>query len=135
MIKPSETEQPVRIDKWLWAARFYKTRTVAADAISGGKVHVNGERVKPSRSIKVGDYLEIRRGHYEFCVTVISLGKQRRPASEAGLMYEETAQSVEARRVMQDHLKIEAVYTRKTNHRPNKQERRQLLKVKRGTSS
>lgn len=133
MNKLSEAPQ-VRLDKWLWAARFYKTRTVAADAVNGGKVHMNGERVKPSRLVQMGDYLEIRRGHCAFSVTVILISKQRRPAKEAQMMYEETKQSIEARHVMQDHLKVESLYMRKERHRPNKQERRALLKMKKSLS-
>ncbi|HGG59409.1 MAG TPA: RNA-binding S4 domain-containing protein [Gammaproteobacteria bacterium] len=83
----------VRIDKWLWATRFYKTRSLAAESVSGGKVHLNGMRVKPAKGVKVGDRLEIRRGHEVFEVDVLGLMDRRGPARVAQTQYEETEAS------------------------------------------
>lgn len=129
MLEASE-ENRLRLDKWLWAARFYKTRTIAAEAVNGGKVQVNGERVKSSRRVQPGDRLDIRRGHYAYSVTITSIAAQRRSAQEAQEMYVESAESLEARSIMQLRLKAEPLHTGKADHRPNKRERRQLLKMK-----
>src|SRR5687768_2559272 len=85
----TETEDRTRLDKWLWAARFYKTRTLAAEAISGGKVQVNGERVKRAKPLQVGDEIRIRQGPYEHRVVVRELSNHRGPAAQAALLYEE----------------------------------------------
>ena len=88
------TEEKVRIDKWLWAARFFKTRSMAAQAVSGGKVHLNGARIKPARIVQKGDELRIRRGEVEFVVIVQDIADRRGPAREAQLLYEETEASI-----------------------------------------
>src|SRR5262247_2286057 len=88
-----ETSEPTRIDKWLCAARFFKTRSLAAEAVAGGKIDVNGARPKPSRIMRIGDQLSIRRGPYEWTVVVKGLAKLRGPAPEAQLLYEETENS------------------------------------------
>lgn len=90
----------LRLDKWLWAARFFKTRSLAADAIDGGKVLWQGQRAKPAREVKVGDELEIHAGEQRWTVVVRGLNPQRRPAAEARLLYEETAES-QTRRVQE----------------------------------
>ncbi len=87
----------VRLDKWLWAARFFKTRGKAKEAIDGGKVHMDGVRAKPSKEVKVGDTIKLGQGWDERIVNVVSLSEQRRGAPEAALMYEETQESVEKR--------------------------------------
>ena len=91
-----------RIDKWLWAARFFKTRSLAADAIDGGKVRWNGQTVKPAREVKPGDELEISAGEIRWTVIVRGLNHQRRPAPEARLLYEETAASTERRQRLEE---------------------------------
>ena len=83
-----ETREPIRIDKWLWAARFFNTRSVAAAAVTGGKIEVNGARAKPSKIMRVGDKLKIRRGLYEWTVVIKALAKLRGPAAEAQLLYD-----------------------------------------------
>ncbi len=83
----------VRIDKWLWAARFFKTRSLAAESVSGGKVHLNGMRVKPAKGVKVGDRLEVRRGHDIFEIDVLELSARRGPARIAQTLYRETEAS------------------------------------------
>src|SRR3954469_17772059 len=95
----------IRIDKWLWAARFYKTRALAADAIAGGKVQVNGERVKRAKPLQVGDEARIRQGPYEYQILVRKLSDRRGPAVQAGALYEEKAESRAAREVLALQLK------------------------------
>ncbi|MBF0609569.1 MAG: RNA-binding S4 domain-containing protein [Magnetococcales bacterium] len=111
-----------RIDKWLWAARFFKTRSLATDEINGGKVHCNGQRVKPSRALRVGDRLEIRQGEVEKEVIVRGLSDRRGPASEAVLLYEETPASVTRREEAMRQRRESPVL--RTEGRPNKQQRR-----------
>jgi len=93
---PTETSK-VRIDKWIWAARFFKTRSLATDAVAGGKVRLNQQRIKPAKEVHVGDELIIRTGYVERTVIVQSLSKQRRSAKEAVLLYEETPESIQRR--------------------------------------
>src|SRR3954469_22099444 len=95
----------VRIDKWLWAARFYKTRALAAEAIAGGKVQVNGERVKRAKPLQVGDDVRIRQGPYEHQVVVRDLSDRRGPAVQAAALYEEKAESRAAREALAVQLK------------------------------
>lgn len=87
----------VRLDKWLWAARFYKTRAIAREMVEGGKVHYNGQRSKPSKIVELNATLTLRRGNDERTVIIKAITEQRRPATEAVTLYEETAQSVEKR--------------------------------------
>jgi len=124
-----ETQQ--RLDKWLWAARFFKTRPLAAQAISGGKVHLNGERVKPSRNIKAGDQIQITRGQFEFKITVDALNKHRRPAIEAQALYTEDEQSMQKRKELAQSLKILNANMPHSEKRPSKKQRRQIVKFKR----
>jgi ribosome-associated heat shock protein Hsp15 len=98
----------VRIDKWLWAARFFKTRSMAAQAVAGGKVHLNDARIKPARLIQPGDELRIRRGEFEFMVTVLALLDKRRPAKEAQLLYEESEESISQRQQYKEKKRLEA---------------------------
>ncbi len=116
----------VRIDKWLWAARFYKTRSAAQQAVEGGKVKLNGERTKPSRELKTGDMLVIHIGSYEWLITVTGLTDKRGPAAEARKLYEEDA-AAQARRTEQVALRRFAADPGQERHgRPTKRERRQL---------
>jgi ribosome-associated heat shock protein Hsp15 len=120
-------EDKVRIDKWLWAARFFKTRSMAAQAVTGGKVHVNGARIKPARIILPGDELRIRRGEVEFVVIVKNLSDKRRPASEAQLLYEETEFSIQQRQATREKKRLEAASKMYgPMKRPDKRERRQI---------
>jgi len=120
----------VRIDKWLWAARFFKTRSLAAQAVDGGKVHCNGNRVKPARAVHAGDELRIRQGPYELIVLVRALSERRGPASEAVLLYEETPASVAARDALKEQLRVEPVYEAKG--RPTKRDRRHIIRFTEG---
>lgn len=99
----------VRLDKWLWAARFYKTRALAREMIEGGKVHYNGQRSKPSKIVELNATLTLRQGNDERTVIVKAITEQRRPASEAALLYEETAESVEKREKMALARKLNAL--------------------------
>lgn len=120
-----------RLDKWLWAARFYKTRTLAKEMIDGGKVHYNGQRTKPNKSVEIGAKISLRQGSEEKEVEVLALSEQRRGASEAQLLYCETAQSVAQRE--KRALMRQAGGLAISDHRPNKKERRDLLKFKQRT--
>ncbi|HQU14710.1 MAG: RNA-binding protein [Chromatiales bacterium 21-64-14] len=119
----------VRIDKWLWAARFFKTRALAAQAVSGGKVHVNGERVRSSRELHPGNVLSIRRGPYEFVVEVRGLTKRRVPAPEAAQLYEETAESRATRERLAQERRMETPAGEGPSRRPDKRQRRRLFRV------
>jgi ribosome-associated heat shock protein Hsp15 len=127
---PSESER-IRIDKWLWAARFYKTRSLASEAVDGGKVHVNGDRVKSARALKVGDRLEIRRGQEELEVVVRVLSEQRGPATAAQTLYEETAASVTKRETQAEQQRALAAAMPRFDTRPDKRSRRDLAKFTR----
>ena len=102
-------ESGLRLDRWLWAARFYKTRGLATRAIEGGKVHLNGSRVKKAREVKVGDIVRVMRSPHEIHVSVRALSPNRRSAPQAAELYEETGESVAKRELMKDHLKSNSV--------------------------
>lgn len=120
----------MRVDKWLWAVRFFKTRSLAAQAVSGGKVHCNGDRVKPARMIKPGDQLTIHKDMYEWVVRVEGLSPRRLPAPDARKLYTETEESIAAREQRQQQNRLENALRAKPLHRPNKRERRQLVALK-----
>ena len=117
---------PVRVDKWLWAARFFKTRGVAAEAVGGGKVEINGARAKPSRLVRPGDRLSIRRGPYEWTVVVKNLAKLRGPASQAQALYEETEESSRRREAAAAQMKLERPRQFDSPGRPSKKDRRAM---------
>ncbi|MEZ0333061.1 MAG: RNA-binding S4 domain-containing protein [Gemmatimonadales bacterium] len=120
----------VRLDKWLWAARFYKTRTLAAEAIAGGKVQVNGDRAKRARPVDVGDEIRVRQDPYEHRVVVRELSERRGPASQAAGLYEETAESREARERMALQLKTMHSAFVPERGRPTKRDRREIERLK-----
>jgi ribosome-associated heat shock protein Hsp15 len=120
------------MDKWLWAARFYKTRSLAAEAVAGGKVEVNGMRAKPSRNVRIGDALTIRRGPYAWTVMVKALSTRRGPPTEAQLLHEETDESIRARQEVAVQLRLQGPQFGRSG-RPSKKDRRTILKLtKRG---
>lgn len=123
-------EKDVRLDKWLWAARFYKTRSIAKAMIEGGKVHYNGQRAKVSKIVEVGAKLKLRQGNEEKEVEILALSDQRRGAPEAQLLYRETEQSVKKREEFAWARKNNALSMPHPDRRPNKKERRDLLKFK-----
>jgi ribosome-associated heat shock protein Hsp15 len=117
----------VRLDKWLWAARFFKTRSLATQAVDGGKVEVNGARVKPAKDVRVGDELRIRLGPYEHLVVVRGLGDKRGSATIAQTLYQETAESIAAReKLRESHRLAPAMFVYEEKGRPTKKDRRAL---------
>ncbi len=124
-------ETKVRLDKWLWAARFFKTRSLAKQAIEGGKIHCDGQRVKPSKEISVGITLTIRQDLDEKIILVLALSEQRRGAPEAALLYSETEASVAEREKRSAERKAGLASFIVSDHRPNKKERRQIHQFQR----
>lgn len=118
----------VRIDKWLWAARFFKTRSLATDAVDGGKVRVNGERVKPARSVKIGDTLAIDNGATEWEVVVRDVADKRGSATIAQALYEETAQSIAERQQKAEQRRFFREPSMDIKGRPTKRDRRLIDK-------
>ncbi|MBF0358708.1 MAG: RNA-binding protein [Magnetococcales bacterium] len=116
-----------RLDKWLWSARFFKTRTLATEAINGGKVHLHGERCKPGRALALGDILDIRKGPYIYTVKVLGLSNRRGPAKEAVLLYEESQESREKRERIQIGMK--AQIRPSPGGRPTKKDRRKFSNI------
>jgi ribosome-associated heat shock protein Hsp15 len=125
---PIKKLESVRLDKWLWASRFFKTRKNAVEAISGGKVHLNGARTKPSRNIHIGDELNITRENYRYHVEVLALNDKRRPAKEAQLLYVESDESMKAREAEREMRQMNSASVHQTDKKPNKKERRQMDK-------
>ena len=121
-------QEKVRLDKWLWAARFFKTRALASEAISGGHVHLNGNRVKPARAVNVGDLLSIRKGEIEFQIEVLALSTRRGPAREAVALYEESEESKEAREVYAEQRRLMAASGPAPKKRPDKRDRRRIIR-------
>jgi ribosome-associated heat shock protein Hsp15 len=117
---------PVRLDKWLWAARFYKTRTLAAEAIDAGRVEVNGERAKRARHITIGDKLRIRKPPFEQLIEVLGESEQRGPASVAATLYSESEDSRKAREAMAAKLKAMGPPVFRDRGKPGKKERRDI---------
>ena len=129
--EPEMTDQRVRADKWLWAARFYKTRTLATEAIAGGKVHVNGERAKPAKALQIGDAVRIRQEPYEFTIIVRQLAERRGTAAMATHLYEETAESRATRERVALQLKLtHTVFVPDSRGRPTKRDRRAIERLK-----
>jgi ribosome-associated heat shock protein Hsp15 len=124
-------ESKIRLDKWLWAARFYKTRSLAKNAIENGKIQCDGQRVKPSKEISVGNMLQIRQDLDEKMIEVIALSDQRRGAPEAMLLYTETEGSIAEREKRSAERKAGFVSFTASDHRPNKKERRQIHQFQR----
>lgn len=129
-MKDNEDDNKVRLDKWLWAARFFKTRAQAKEAIEGGKVHCRGERCKPGKEPKVGDELQIRIGFDERTVLVQALSGVRRGAPEAQLLYSETADSITRREAAAAAQRKAGSIGVETDGRPSKKQRRQLFQFR-----
>ncbi|XOF33057.1 MAG: RNA-binding S4 domain-containing protein [Candidatus Electrothrix sp. YB6] len=124
--KTQAQENPVRIDKWLWAARFFKTRSLAAKAVSGGHVHLNGKRVKPSRSVHPGEQLRIQRGHEEYIVNILALSSRRGPAKIAATLYEETEDSLARRTAAREERRLIRASAARPEGKPDKRDRRKI---------
>jgi ribosome-associated heat shock protein Hsp15 len=123
-------DSTLRLDKWLWAARFFKTRALAAAAVTGGKVKVNGERVKAAKAIRPNDALNIHIGPCEYIVRILALSARRGPAPQAALLYEESASSQAARNELATRLAAERRLVTPPKGRPGKKERRQIIQFK-----
>lgn len=132
-MKPEETGAAARarIDRWLWCARFYKSRALAREAVAGGKVHVNGERVRPARTVAVGDRLRITRAPFEIVLIVRGLPTRRGPAAEAQTCYEETPESVAQRARLREQHALAAAFAPRPPARPDKRARRRLRRLHR----
>ena len=126
-----QNSESMRTDKWLWCARLFKTRSVAAEALRKGKVKINGARVKPSRPIVPGDKLSIRKGMYSYHITVNRLAPSRLSADQASLLYDETESSLKQRQKLALQLKTESKSIPRTKGRPTKRERREILRFTR----
>ncbi len=125
----SSTTAQIRLDKWLWAARFYKTRSLAREMVDGGKVHYNGQRSKPSKLVEIGATITLRQGNEEKTVIVENLSQQRRGASEAQTLYRETSDSI-VKRERQSMLRKLNAHNPSPERRPDKKQRRDLIKFK-----
>lgn len=126
----SDGKDSQRLDKWLWAARFFKTRPLAVEAINGGKVHVDGQRVKPSRTVRPGTRLSIHKGQLEWQIQIMAVSKQRRPAAEAALLFEEDESSRLRRQKLVQERRALAPAARAEPGRPTKRDRRRLNELR-----
>ena len=120
----------MRLDKWLWAARFFKTRSLASDAVDGGKVKLNGASAKPAKDVKVGDRLQLHAGNQDWEVVVQGLNEQRRPAPEAQLLYQETPDSLQQRTQAAELRKLAPAPAPDHKGRPTKRDRRELSRFR-----
>jgi ribosome-associated heat shock protein Hsp15 len=131
----SEPLERVRIDRWLWAARFYRTRSLATAAVNGGKVEVNGERAKPARLIRIGDAVSVRQPPFEWQLLVRGLAERRGSASVAAGLYDETADSRAARQRLQEQLRVvQPLFVYEDKGRPTKKDRRMIDRWEKGKS-
>jgi len=126
------SSEGVRIDRWLWAARFFKTRRLAVEAINGGKIEINNARAKPAKLVRPEDRVQIRKDAYTFHVVVQALAEQRASAPIARTLYEETAESMQAREALGQQLRAQSAAFPKPMGRPEKNDRKQLARFKRG---
>jgi ribosome-associated heat shock protein Hsp15 len=116
----------VRLDKWLWAARFFKTRALATEAVSGGKVHLRGQRIKPARGVKIGDRFEVHRGYERYEIIVTGLSERRGSATAAQTLYQETESSIEKRASEAESRRLAMMQRPQSDSRPNKKQRRKI---------
>lgn len=126
--------QEVRLDKWLWAARFYKTRSLARQMIDGGKVDYNGVKAKPSRTVEVGAIVKVLQGNVRKEVEVLKISDVRGPATVAATLYKETEESIKNREKQLEQIKMNALLAPHPDDKPNKKERRALLNIKYGNN-
>ena len=122
----SEQDAPVRIDKWLWAARFFKTRSLASKAVTGGKVYVNGQHVKAARQVNIGDTLTVRKGQLAFELKVLGLSGKRGPATVARTLYEESDESIAKREQERQERSLFYAGQKMPAKRPGKRDRRKI---------
>ncbi len=128
----AEALDETRIDKWLWAARFFKTRSQATAAVTGGKVELNGDTAKPSKTVKAGDRIRLRLGPSEYRLTVTAIGERRGSATVAQSLYEESAESIAARQKIAAERRFASAPTYEEKGRPSKKDRRDLERWRRG---
>ncbi|MFW2440963.1 MAG: RNA-binding S4 domain-containing protein [Arenicellales bacterium] len=130
MSKPeASSSSETRVDKWLWAARFFKTRSLAAAAVKGGKVRINGGRAKPSRQIKIMDQLYIQRGDFSFDIMIDLIAEKRVSAKQAQLLFTETPESIQQREELAETMRIERKASAQYGGKPDKQGRRNLRRL------
>ena len=134
MTRVEDQGAEVRLDKWLWAARFYKSRAMARAMIEGGKVHYNGQRSKPGKQVEVGALVRLWQGDEEKEVQILQLAPQRRGASEAQLLYRETEQSERKRQQTAEARRLNSLYAPHPDSRPDKKQRRDLMRLKLGNT-
>ena len=128
MTNKDNQEIAVRLDKWLWVARFFKTRSLASKAVSGGHVHLNGKRVKPSRIVQGGELLRVKRGTEEYIVRILALSSRRGPAKVAQTLYEETEESQAQREKAREERRLVKAPASRPEGRPDKRDRRKIIK-------
>jgi ribosome-associated heat shock protein Hsp15 len=126
-------QESMRLDKWLWCARFYKTRSLATSAIKEGKIKIDSTKVKPARLIQIGDKMEIRRKPYQYEINVLNLAKSRSSASDAALLFHESQESVNKRELLASQLKLASASQGPGGNRPDKQQRRKIIRFTRGS--
>lgn len=126
----SSSGESLRVDRWLFAVRLYRSRSLAAAAVSGGKVHINGERVKPSRAVRRGDRVSLSRGALDFDCEVTALPVRRGPAREAVLCYRESPASIARREAFAERMRLSAAFAPRPEGRPDKHERRDLRRIR-----
>ena len=122
--------ESIRLDKYLWAARFAKTRSVARDLVQSGKVTVYGQKVKPAKTVQVGDLVKCPRGNDVYEIEILALSEQRRSAQEAAKLFQETTESQTKREAQAELRKLNALYNPHPDTKPDKKQRRDLLKFK-----
>jgi len=125
-------DSSVRLDKWLWAARFFKTRSLAREAVAGGKVHLNGNRAKPGRPLNIGDELRIQRGEEEYSITIVDLSVRRGPAAVARTLYTESEENRIKREQLAKERRLNHQHDASKEGRPDKRQRRRLVRFKTG---
>ncbi len=123
-------DSSIRLDKWLWAARFFKTRSIAREAVSGGKVHLNGNRAKPGRTLNIGDELRIQRGEEEYTITIVELTGSRGPAAIARTLYDESEENRLKREKLAEERRLARDQDASRERRPDKRQRRNLIRFK-----
>lgn len=134
MTDNNSSSKDVRLDKWLWAARFYKTRSLARQMIDGGKVDYNGVKAKPSRTVEVGAIVKVLQGNVRKEVEILKISDVRGPATVAATLYKETEDSVKNREKQLEQIKMNALLAPHPDEKPNKKERRALLNIKYGNN-
>jgi ribosome-associated heat shock protein Hsp15 len=130
-VNKGESLESMRLDKWLWCTRFYKTRALAATAIKGHKVSVNNQAIKAAKNIRIGDIVEIRKTPYQYTITILKLAQNRLSATQAALLYDEDKDSMQRREELSAQMKADAASFPRTRGRPTKRDRREIIRFTR----